>query len=128
MSAVPYAGAVIGIHKGKRARRYVIVNFAAPVYMDKKQVRRVPPELTFLKCVPRGPRRKNSTRPVDILHDTHEITPGQFLVLSQEFYLQDVTDCASANDVEAVMYERPALPAPRQVSESAPVPLKTGAR
>lgn len=128
MSTARYAGAVIGIHKGKRARRYVIVNFASPVYMEKKQPRRVPPELTFLKCVLRGGERTASTRPVDILHDTHEITPGQFLVLSQEFHLQDVTDCASANDVEAVMYERPVPLDPRQASQSAPVPLNTDGR
>lgn len=106
MATAQYAGAIIGIHKGKRARRYVIVNFACPVYMEKQQPRRVPPEFNFLKCVTRTPGRKEDSRPVDILHDTHEITPGQFLVLSQQFRLVDVTSCASANDIEAVTYER----------------------
>jgi hypothetical protein len=113
MSVSRYAGAIIGIHKGKRARRYVIVNFAAPVYMEKRLGHRIPPEFNFLKCVPRTPGATQSTRPVDILHDTHEITPGQFLVLSQQFKLIDVTECASANDVAAITYDRVRPPPPR---------------
>lgn len=99
-----YSGCVIGIHHGRRVRRYVALSFLSPVYAKIKSRHRVDPQFQFLKC-----RRKlGVAKPVvETLHDTHELSPAAFNSLSRYFDLEDVSRHASANDCAAVLYRRP---------------------
>ncbi|MDC0367003.1 hypothetical protein OAM67_01105 [bacterium] len=122
--AVKYDNVIIGIHRDHRQCRYMVLNFALPVYMRQQQSTTVDPAYQFMLCKAKVPepntvfeRHKKrlaiqceeayaEMHHVAHLHDTHELTPHEFVEMSHHYDFENVTKWASLNDVAAMCYQQ----------------------
>lgn len=99
-----FAGAVVGIFAGKQTKRFFILSYTNPVYLLQTQrEHKVDGKYQFFLCVSKT-HEGGEDDDLDVLFDTRELTPHEYLKIRSAYVLKNVTKCATPNDQAAVAY------------------------
>jgi len=102
-----YHDAVIGIHRGPRLNRHVLLGGWHPIYMEEKQPKLPRKQFKFVRCVSRTPTEANRYLTRQPPLDTRVLSPAEYAHIEENYNLVPVTRYASENDCFAITYEKP---------------------